>query len=281
MRVFLAGATGAIGRRLVPQLIASGHQVTATSRRPGNLDRLRALGADAVAGFGVASISRRGGRRQSPHPRAGLARQDRGRRGRHLDDNPDPRLVERACEARPRLAPDVAELARRLQARLDRSVDLTSLATIQWWRRRGSGDWLLGGILRRCRRLFQPRDTFCARRTSSTRGTATRSTWRRSLARLACRRPISAASFERRLGRRRCVTCSPAGWSAPQRCCGRPTTVSPTSASALGFRASGRSPRHSVACSDCPLARTALPTRPQLSARGFRRVCFAPGPVHA
>jgi nucleoside-diphosphate-sugar epimerase len=57
MRVFLAGATGAIGRRLVPQLIANGHQVTATSRRPGNLDRLRALGADAVVVDGLDAVA--------------------------------------------------------------------------------------------------------------------------------------------------------------------------------------------------------------------------------
>ncbi|MER7248047.1 NAD(P)-dependent oxidoreductase [Kribbella sp. NPDC000426] len=33
MRIFIAGATGVIGRRLVPQLVAEGHQVTALSRR--------------------------------------------------------------------------------------------------------------------------------------------------------------------------------------------------------------------------------------------------------
>ena len=31
MRVFVAGGTGVIGRRLVPQLVARGHQVTATT----------------------------------------------------------------------------------------------------------------------------------------------------------------------------------------------------------------------------------------------------------
>jgi nucleoside-diphosphate-sugar epimerase len=30
VRVFVAGGTGVIGRRLVPQLVARGHQVTAT-----------------------------------------------------------------------------------------------------------------------------------------------------------------------------------------------------------------------------------------------------------
>jgi uncharacterized protein YbjT (DUF2867 family) len=42
MRIFLAGATGAIGERLVPLLVAGGHQVVATTRTPAKLERLRA-----------------------------------------------------------------------------------------------------------------------------------------------------------------------------------------------------------------------------------------------
>jgi uncharacterized protein YbjT (DUF2867 family) len=34
MRVFVAGATGAIGRRLIPRLVAAGHEVTATTHTP-------------------------------------------------------------------------------------------------------------------------------------------------------------------------------------------------------------------------------------------------------
>jgi 2-alkyl-3-oxoalkanoate reductase len=49
MRVFVAGASGAMGGRLVPQLIAHGHEVTGTFRSPGNAERLRALGAQPVA----------------------------------------------------------------------------------------------------------------------------------------------------------------------------------------------------------------------------------------
>jgi 2-alkyl-3-oxoalkanoate reductase len=49
MRVFVAGASGAIGTRLVPQLIDRGHEVTGTSRSPANADRIRALGAQAIA----------------------------------------------------------------------------------------------------------------------------------------------------------------------------------------------------------------------------------------
>jgi nucleoside-diphosphate-sugar epimerase len=49
MRVFVAGASGAIGTRLVPQLIAAGHEVIGTYRSSGNADRLRALGAEPIA----------------------------------------------------------------------------------------------------------------------------------------------------------------------------------------------------------------------------------------
>jgi 2-alkyl-3-oxoalkanoate reductase len=47
MRVFVAGASGAIGTRLVPQLIERGHEVTGTCRSPANAGRIRALGAEA------------------------------------------------------------------------------------------------------------------------------------------------------------------------------------------------------------------------------------------
>ena len=46
MRVFLAGASGAIGRRLVPQLVAAGHEVTGATRTPAKADLLRELGAE-------------------------------------------------------------------------------------------------------------------------------------------------------------------------------------------------------------------------------------------
>jgi nucleoside-diphosphate-sugar epimerase len=34
MRVFVTGAAGALGRHLVPGLVAAGHEVTATTRLP-------------------------------------------------------------------------------------------------------------------------------------------------------------------------------------------------------------------------------------------------------
>jgi 2-alkyl-3-oxoalkanoate reductase len=49
MRVFVAGASGAIGTRLVPQLIEHGHEVIGTTRSPENANRVRALGAKPVA----------------------------------------------------------------------------------------------------------------------------------------------------------------------------------------------------------------------------------------
>src|SRR6266542_1804566 len=49
MRVFVAGASGAIGSRLVPQLIDRGHEVIGTFRSPGNAERVRALGAEPIA----------------------------------------------------------------------------------------------------------------------------------------------------------------------------------------------------------------------------------------
>jgi 2-alkyl-3-oxoalkanoate reductase len=48
MRVFLPGASGAIGARLVPQLVQHGHDVVGTSRSPEKAEHLRALGAEPV-----------------------------------------------------------------------------------------------------------------------------------------------------------------------------------------------------------------------------------------
>ena len=48
MRVFLAGATGAIGRQLVPLLLAEGHQVTGMTRSPQRAHELQAAGAESV-----------------------------------------------------------------------------------------------------------------------------------------------------------------------------------------------------------------------------------------
>ena len=45
MHIFIAGATGAAGRALIPHLIANGHTVTGTSRSAAKADEITALGA--------------------------------------------------------------------------------------------------------------------------------------------------------------------------------------------------------------------------------------------
>ncbi|MEU0073019.1 NAD(P)-dependent oxidoreductase [Streptomyces sp. NPDC006332] len=53
MRVFVAGGTGVLGRRLVPQLVARGHQVTATTTSAAKRESLERLGAAAVVMDGL------------------------------------------------------------------------------------------------------------------------------------------------------------------------------------------------------------------------------------
>ena len=48
MRVFVAGASGAIGRPLVPKLVAAGHEVTGVTRSEAKADAIRAAGARAA-----------------------------------------------------------------------------------------------------------------------------------------------------------------------------------------------------------------------------------------
>ncbi len=50
MRIFLAGGSGAIGRYLVPMLVADGHRVTAMTRTPSNAAVLEQMGATTVLG---------------------------------------------------------------------------------------------------------------------------------------------------------------------------------------------------------------------------------------
>lgn len=48
MRIFLAGATGVIGVRLVPLLVDAGHDVAGMTRSPGKAGLLKELGAEPV-----------------------------------------------------------------------------------------------------------------------------------------------------------------------------------------------------------------------------------------
>ena len=53
MRIFVAGATGAVGRRLVPRLLERGHSVVGTTRTADKARALEALGAEAVVVDGL------------------------------------------------------------------------------------------------------------------------------------------------------------------------------------------------------------------------------------
>ena len=57
MRVFVAGGSGVLGRRLVPQLVARGHEVVATTTRAEKLAQLRDSGAQAVVMDGLDAAS--------------------------------------------------------------------------------------------------------------------------------------------------------------------------------------------------------------------------------
>ena len=57
MHVFVAGGTGVLGRRLVPQLLARGHQVTATTTTPAKLGLIATMGAAGVVMNGLDAAS--------------------------------------------------------------------------------------------------------------------------------------------------------------------------------------------------------------------------------
>jgi nucleoside-diphosphate-sugar epimerase len=57
VRVFVAGGTGVLGRRLVPHLVTRGHQVTATTTDPAKVSLLARLGADGVVMDGLDPVS--------------------------------------------------------------------------------------------------------------------------------------------------------------------------------------------------------------------------------
>jgi nucleoside-diphosphate-sugar epimerase len=57
VRVFVAGGSGVLGRRLVPQFVARGHQVTATTTSAAKLSLLAQLGAEGVVMDGLDEVS--------------------------------------------------------------------------------------------------------------------------------------------------------------------------------------------------------------------------------
>jgi nucleoside-diphosphate-sugar epimerase len=67
MKVFVAGATGVLGRALVPQLVARGHDVVGMTRTASKQDLVRSLGARAVVADALdPDASPRRWRRPSP-----------------------------------------------------------------------------------------------------------------------------------------------------------------------------------------------------------------------
>src|SRR6185312_6856368 len=59
MRVFVTGATGAVGSRLLPLLLAAGHSVIAVTHTPAKTPELRATGAEPVVADGLDGASMR------------------------------------------------------------------------------------------------------------------------------------------------------------------------------------------------------------------------------
>jgi nucleoside-diphosphate-sugar epimerase len=57
VHVFVAGGTGVLGQRLVPQLVARGHQVTATTTSAAKLPLLEKMGAEGVVMDGLDAAS--------------------------------------------------------------------------------------------------------------------------------------------------------------------------------------------------------------------------------
>jgi len=53
MKVFVAGGTGAIGEQLLPQLVAAGHTVVATTRSPKGAEEIQGLGAEPAIADGL------------------------------------------------------------------------------------------------------------------------------------------------------------------------------------------------------------------------------------
>jgi uncharacterized protein YbjT (DUF2867 family) len=53
MKVFVAGATGAIGTQLVPRLVAGGHEVVGMTRSASRAASLEALGATAAVAYAL------------------------------------------------------------------------------------------------------------------------------------------------------------------------------------------------------------------------------------
>lgn len=135
MRVFVAGASGVVGRSLVRQLVAAGHEVTGTTRREERMEEIRAAGASPVRcnvlpGDEAKALHRAEPevvinqltslpREYNPRKASFYAETDRVRRegGHNLVEAAraaGARRLEREGQARAGLAAQLPELARRL-----------------------------------------------------------------------------------------------------------------------------------------------------------------------
>src|SRR5262249_29731498 len=114
MKVFLAGAGGAIGRRLVPLLIEAGHSVTGTTRSGESASELRARGVTAVVvdAFNAVAL------------RDAMARAQPEGVMHQLTDLP--KVLDKAPPARGRARPAASPATRACASRAPRT----------WWRRR-------------------------------------------------------------------------------------------------------------------------------------------------
>src|SRR5438094_487512 len=83
MRIFIAGATGAVGRPRVSQLVARGHDVVAISRSEERAAAVRALGAEGVRQAASIGVGLRYGASNGPGtwyaPDGDIARRTRSR----------------------------------------------------------------------------------------------------------------------------------------------------------------------------------------------------------
>jgi nucleoside-diphosphate-sugar epimerase len=60
MRILVAGATGAVGLKLVPQLIAAGHTVVGTTRTAAKAENIKRMGAESAIADGLDAAAIRG-----------------------------------------------------------------------------------------------------------------------------------------------------------------------------------------------------------------------------
>jgi nucleoside-diphosphate-sugar epimerase len=60
MRIFVTGATGVVGRRVVPILIGTGHRVTAVGRSPEKRATLQQMGATLNGAYNYLDLTPKG-----------------------------------------------------------------------------------------------------------------------------------------------------------------------------------------------------------------------------